>query len=128
MFKGFKDFVLRGNVVDLAIAVVIGAAFSGVVNQFTLSFIEPLLKLFGGGGVSGGALVINEVPFDWAAFINAVINLLIVAAVLYFLIIVPMNKIKARTAKPAAPIIVSDPEDLLILREIRDLLRDRRGE
>ncbi len=126
MFKGFKDFVLRGNVIELAIAVVIGAAFSGVVNQFTLSFIEPLLKLFGGGGVTGGAIMVNDVAFDWAAFVNAVINLLIVAAVLYFLIIVPMNRIKARTAKPAAPVIVSDPEDLVVLREIRDLLRERR--
>ena len=123
MLKGFKDFVLRGNVIDLAIAVIIGGAFGNVVTQLTKSFIEPLLKLFGGGGVTGGAFIVNEVAFDWAAFVNSIINLVIVAAVLYFLIIVPMNRIKARTAKPAAPVIVSDPEDLVVLREIRDLLK-----
>lgn len=125
MLKGFKDFVLRGNVIDLAIAVVIGGAFGNVVAQLTKSFIEPLLKLFGGGGVSGGAFIVNEVAFDWAAFVNSIINLVIVAAVLYFLIIVPMNKVKAKMAKPAAPLNVSDPEDLVVLREIRDLLKNR---
>ena len=130
MLKGFKDFVLRGNIIDLSVAVVIGAAFSGVVNQFTKSFIEPLIRLFGGGGVGNyGMLVINGVPFDWPAFINAVINLLIVAAVLYFLIITPANQIKARLlhpdeqATPAAPVT---PEDIALLREIRDLLQQRR--
>ena len=128
MLKGFKDFVLRGNVVDLAIAVVIGAAFGGVVTQLTKSFIEPLLKLIGGGGISGGAFVINGVPFDWAAFINAVINLVIVAAVLYFLVITPLNTIKARIVKPAAPAAPAmPPEDIALLREIRDLLKKQQG-
>lgn len=95
MLKGFRDFIMRGNVVDLAVAVAIGAAFTGVVNQLTASFIEPLLKLIGGGGVNGGALVVNGVAFDWAAFINSLVNFVIVAAVLYFLIIVPMSKAKA---------------------------------
>lgn len=126
MLKGFKEFIMRGNVVDLAIAVVIGAAFGGIVTQFTKSFIEPLLKLLGGGGVSGGAFTINGVAFDWAAFINVCINFVIVAAVIYFLVVVPMNKLKARLAKPAAPIVVSDPEDLVVLREIRDLLKQQR--
>ena len=126
MLKGFKDFILRGNVIDLAIAVVIGAAFGGVVTQLTKSFIEPLLKLVGGGGISGGAFVVNGVAFDWAGFINAVINLVIVAAVLYFLVITPMNKIKARVVKPvteAGPTPV--PEDIALLREIRDLLKQQ---
>lgn len=125
MLKGFKEFIMRGNVVDLAIAVVIGAAFGGIVTQFTKSFIEPLIKLVGGGGVSGGAFTINGVPFDWAAFINACINFLIVAAVIYFLIVVPVNKIKARAARKVEPVVVSDPEDLVLLREIRDLLKQR---
>lgn len=123
MLKGFKTFILRGNVVDLAIAVVIGAAFGGIVTQFTKSFIEPLLKLLGGGGVSGGAFTVNGVAFDWAAFINVCINFVIVAAVIYFLIVVPMNKLKERSAKKAEPLVVSDPEDLVVLREIRDLLK-----
>lgn len=129
MLKGFKDFVLRGNVIDLAVAVIIGGAFGGVVTQLTKSFIEPLLKLFGGGGVTGGAFVVNGVAFDWAAFVNSVINLVIVAAVLYFLIVVPMNKMKAKLAKPAAPAApAATPEDIALLREIRDLLkREQQG-
>lgn len=95
MFKGFRDFIMRGNVVDLAVAVAIGAAFTGVVNQLTASFIEPLLKLVGGGGVNGGAIIVNGVAFDWAAFVNSVVNFLLVAAVLYFVVIVPISKAKA---------------------------------
>lgn len=125
MLKGFRDFVMRGNVVDLAIAVVIGAAFGGVVTQLTKSFIEPLIKIFAGGGVQGGAFVVNGVVFNWAAFINSVINLLIVAAVLYFLIVAPMNRIKERrqrgVASDAAPMPV--PDDIALLQEIRDLLK-----
>lgn len=124
MIKGFRDFLMRGNVVDLAIAVVIGAAFSGIVTQMTKSFIEPLIKLVGGGGVHGGSFIINGVAFDWSAFINVLINFVIVAAVVYFLIVVPMNKITARRVKevatPATPVL---PEDIALLREIRDLLR-----
>ena len=115
---------MRGNVVDLAIAVVIGTAFSGIVTQLTKSFIEPLIKLVGGGGVHGGSFIINGVAFDWSAFINVLINFVIVAAVVYFLIVVPMNKITARRVKevatPATPVL---PEDIALLREIRDLLK-----
>ena len=93
MLKGFKDFLMRGNVVDLAVAVVIGTAFAALITQFTKSFIEPLIKLVGGGGVSGGAFKVNDVSFDWAAFVNAVILFLIVAAVVYFFVVVPMNRL-----------------------------------
>lgn len=124
MLKGFRDFVLRGNIVDLATAVVIGAAFNGVVEQFTKAFIEPLIRLFGGGGVTAGVLVINGVPFDWPAFLNAIINLVIVAGVLYFLVITPMNQLKARLLHEAPKANVT-PEDIVLLREIRDLLRQR---
>jgi len=96
VLKGFREFVMRGNVIDLAIAVLIGAAFGGLVSQLTKSFIEPLIKLFAGGGVYGGAFIVNGVTFDWAAFINAVINFLIVVAVLYFFVVMPMNRIRER--------------------------------
>ena len=125
MIKGFRDFIMRGNVIDLAIAVVIGAAFGGIVTQLTKSFIEPLIKLMGGGGVHGGAFIVNGVAFDWGAFINAIINFLIVAAVLYFFVVTPMNTIMARRKKDEvvapAPIVV--PEDIALLKEIRDLLK-----
>jgi large conductance mechanosensitive channel len=125
MIKGFRDFIMRGNVIDLAIAVVVGAAFSGIVTQFTKSFIEPLIKLIGGGGVHGGAFIVNSVAFDWGAFINAIINFLIVAAVLYFFIVVPVNKMMARRRRGEAPVetAAATPEDIALLREIRDLLQ-----
>jgi large conductance mechanosensitive channel len=127
MIKGFRDFIMRGNVVDLAIAVVIGAAFGGVVTQLTKSFIEPLIKLIGGGGVHGGAFIVNSVAFDWSAFINSVLNFMIVAAVLYFLIVTPMNRVAAKLKKaeatPVAP--AADPVDVALLKEIRDLLKQR---
>lgn len=128
MIKGFRDFIMRGNVIDLAIAVVIGVAFGGVVNQLTQSFIEPIIKLIGGGGVQGGAFFINDVAFDWSAFLNSVINLLIVTAVLYFLIVTPMNKVaaKLKKAEVAAPVaLAADSADIALLKEIRDLLKDR---
>jgi large conductance mechanosensitive channel len=125
VIKGFRDFILRGNVVDLAIAVVIGTAFVGIINQFTKSFIEPLIKLIGGGGVHGGAFVINGVLFDWSAFVNALINFVIVVAIIYFLVVVPMKHIMARRQK--IEIIettqVSTPADIALLQEIRDLLK-----
>jgi large conductance mechanosensitive channel len=124
MLKGFKEFILRGNVIDLAIAVVVGAAFTGIVTQLTKSFIQPLIQVFGGGGIHGGAFIINGVAFDWAAFLNAIINFLIVAAGLYFIIVLPVNRISAHRRhleSEAAP--APEPEDILLLREIRDLLK-----
>jgi len=125
MLKGFRNFIMRGNVVDLAIAVVIGAAFTAIVTQLTKSFIEPLIKLIGGGGAKGGAFIVNGVAFDWAAFINAIINFLIVAAVIYFLVVVPLNKIKERQQRKQAPDAtpIPVPDDIALLQEIRDLLR-----
>jgi len=118
---------MRGNVVDLAIAVVIGAAFGGIVTQFTKSFIEPLIKLVGGGGIQGGAFVVNKVIFDWSAFINAVLNFVIVAGVIYFLIVVPMNQINSRRKKAnvvdSTPVAL--PQDIVLLQEIRDLLKQQ---
>lgn len=132
MLKGFKEFVLRGNVIDLSIAVVVGAAFTGIVTQLTKSFIQPLIQVVAGGGIHGGAFIIHGVAFDWAAFINAIFNFLIIAAALYFLIVLPLNRIstiahildaeKAETdTKESAPAV--DSEEVQLLREIRDLLR-----
>lgn len=123
MLKGFKDFLMRGNVVDLAVAVVIGVAFAALVTQFTQSFIEPLIKLIGGGGVTGGAFKVNGVAFDWAAFVNAVINFLIVAAVVYFFVVVPMNHLLSRLKRDIEPESEAPAPDVQLLTEIRDLLR-----
>jgi large conductance mechanosensitive channel len=127
MLKGFKDFLMRGNVVDLAVAVVIGTAFATLVRQFTESFINPLIKLVGGGGVSGGVFTVNDVDFDWAAFVNAVIYFLIVAAVVYFFVVVPMNHLLNRLKRNKEPESEAPSPDVELLMEIRDLLRAQGG-
>lgn len=124
MLKGFKDFLLRGNVVDLAVAVVVGTAFTAVVTAFTSAFLKPLIQLFSGGGEFGGAFVVNGVVFDYADFINAVIAFLITAAVVYFLVVTPLKYIedRRRRGEEAGP---ADPTDIELLTEIRDLLREQ---
>ena len=96
MIKGFKEFIMRGNVVDLAVGIVIGAAFGALVTQLTKSFIEPVIKLIGGGGTTGGTFTVNDVVFDYGAFINAVITFVLTAAAVYFLVVVPYNKLRER--------------------------------
>src|SRR3712207_1124022 len=126
MLKGFKDFLLRGNVVELAVAVVIGAAFTAVVSQFTASFLEPLIAVFGGGGLDGGTFTVNDQVFDWAAFVNAVITFVITAAVVYFLVVLPLKKVMERRKRgeEAGP---AEPTQIELLVEIRDLLRAQQG-
>ena len=126
MIKGFKDFLLRGNVVDLAVAVVIGAAFTAVVASFTSSFLEPLIGLVGGGGVDGGTLVVDGQRFTWGAFINAVITFALTAAVVYFVVVLPIKAIMERRKRgeEAGP---AEPTQVELLLEIRDLLRAQQG-
>ncbi|HTF11477.1 MAG TPA: large conductance mechanosensitive channel protein MscL [Asanoa sp.] len=122
MLKGFKDFIMRGNVVDLAVGIVIGAAFTGVVTQFTKSFLEPLIKLLGGGGVEGGKPKINGVEFDWAGFLNIAITFFLTAAVLYFLVVYPMNRLAERRRRGEEPPPSAPSEEIKLLTEIRDAL------
>jgi large conductance mechanosensitive channel len=126
MIKGFKDFLLRGNVVDLAVAVVIGAAFTAVVNSFASSFLTPLIALLGGGGELGGEWVVNEQHFTWGAFLSQVITFVVTAAVVYFLVVMPMHRLFARLAAGEEPAPVG-PTQLELLVEIRDLLRAQQG-
>jgi large conductance mechanosensitive channel len=129
MLRGFKDFVMRGNVVDLAVGVVIGAAFTGVVTQFTKSFLEPLIRLItGGAGTVKGTFTINKVGFDYAAFINGAITFVLTAATLYFLVVLPMNKLAERRARGEEPKPKAPSEEILLLREIRDALAGPRQE
>ena len=96
MIKGFKEFIMRGNVIDLAVGVVIGAAFGALVTQLTKSFIEPVIKLIGGGGELGGTFTVDGVVFDYGAFINAAITFLLTAAAVYFLVVLPYNTLRER--------------------------------
>ena len=127
MLKGFKDFLLRGNIVDLAVAVVIGTAFTALVASFTDSFINPLIGLVGGGGPDGMSFEIKDQDFTVGDFITAVITFVITAAVVYFFVVVPMKHVQERLArgKEEAPEAVA--EDIQILREIRDSLAQRPG-
>ena len=127
MIKGFKDFLLRGNIVDLAVAVVIGVAFTALVTAFTESFLKPLIGLIGGGGIEGGTFTINGQVFDWAGFINAVITFVLTAAVVYFAVVLPMKTIMERRKRgeEAGP---AEPTQVELLTEIRDLLRSQQGQ
>ncbi|MET7747376.1 large conductance mechanosensitive channel protein MscL [Micromonospora sp. NPDC005367] len=124
MLKGFKDFIMRGNVVDLAVGVVIGTAFTGLVTQLTDSFLKPIIKFVGGGEdqfagsweISKGNLV------TWADFLNALITFLLTAAVLYFLVVFPMNKLAERRRRGEEPPPAAPSEEVKLLTEIRDAL------
>jgi large conductance mechanosensitive channel len=124
MLKGFKDFIMRGNVVDLAVGVVIGAAFTAVVSGFTKSFLEPLIKWISGGtGELAGAWSPKEgVDFTYAAFINTLITFLLTAAVIYFLVVMPLNKLAERRKRGEEPPPSAPSEEVKLLTEIRDAL------
>ncbi|MCQ9343910.1 large conductance mechanosensitive channel protein MscL [Corynebacterium sp. 153RC1] len=133
MLKGFKDFILRGNVVELAVAVVIGSAFTAIVTAFSDYIINPMIASIGGADVSGlGFHIISSNPatfVDFGAVITAAINFLIVAAVVYFILVAPMNKLNEMQAarkgvqeEPEAPASI----EAELLTEIRDLLKQNK--
>lgn len=102
MLKGFRDFILRGNVVDLAIAVVIGVAFTSVINSLVADIINPLISaIFGKPDFSYLVLHVHGGAIKYGNFLNAAISFLIVSAVIYFGVVLPMNKLLARFKKPA---------------------------
>jgi large conductance mechanosensitive channel len=104
MLKGFKDFILRGNVVDLAVAVVIGGAFGAIVTALVKDLITPLIAAFvGKPDFSALTFTLNSSKFLYGDFLNAVVAFLLVAAAIYLFVVAPMNAINARFKKPAAP-------------------------
>jgi large conductance mechanosensitive channel len=127
MIKGFKDFLLRGNVVDLAVAVVIGAAFTGVVTSFTESFLRPLIGLVGGGGVNGGSVEVDGQFFTWGSFLNQLLTFVLTAAVVYFVVVLPMKALveRRKRGEEAGPVA---PTQVELLMEIRDLLRAQQAQ
>ena len=115
MLKEFRDFILRGNVVDLAIAVVIGAAFGAVVTALVSSFITPLAAAIGGKpDFSALAFTINGSRFTYGVFLNALVAFLILAAVVFFLVVRPLNALMdhMRTEAPIAEVTRACPECL----------------
>ncbi|MBA2513733.1 MAG: large conductance mechanosensitive channel protein MscL [Solirubrobacterales bacterium] len=124
MLKEFRDFILRGNVVELAVAVIIGAAFGAIVTALASSFITPLIALIGGKPDFGGlAFTISGTEFPYGRFLNALIAFLIIAAVVFFLVVRPMNTLMARIRSDDEPASDAPAEDVVLLTEIRDLLR-----
>ena len=101
---GFRKFILRGNVVDLAVAVIIGAAFAGVVKAFTEGFITPLIGVFGGiPDFSTWSFMVRGSSFPIGAFINALLSFLIIAAVVFFFVVKPMNALLERMRREPTP-------------------------
>lgn len=129
MIKGFKDFIQRGNVVDLAVAVVIGAAFGSIVTAFTAGVVQPLINAITPPESPGlGFTVIagkDTTYIDFAAVISAALNFLIVAAVVYFVIVLPLNTLQERRRR-GEEVGPAEPTDVEVLLEIRDLLRQQR--
>ena len=127
--KGFKDFIMRGNIVDLAVAVVVGTAFAKVVDSFVSAIITPLLNAMGGANSQGLGFKIKSGQantfINFSTIINAVIVFLLTAAVVYFVIVLPMNKLQERRKRGQVEEV--EPTELELLAEIRDELRARRG-
>jgi large conductance mechanosensitive channel len=126
MLKGFRDFLMRGNVVDLAVAVVIGAAFGTVVNAFATDFIGGIIGAIGGTPDFGRAgFTVNDSKIVYGSVINALIYFVIVAAAIYFFVILPMQKFNERRGAEADTPAPSD--EAVLLTEIRDTLRAQGG-
>lgn len=131
MISGFKDFILRGNVIELAIAVVIGSAFTALVGAFTANIVDPVLASVGSVDAPGWGFHLRS--GDDATFVNigavvtAAVTFLITAAVVYFVFVLPMNRVSARLQALAGSEEPSEepiPVDTALLTEMRDLLRE----
>jgi len=126
LLKEFRDFILRGNVLDLAVAVVIGAAFNAIVTSLVQDIITPIVgMLMGGVNFSGLSVKVGEAVIAYGNFIQATVNFLIVGFTL-FLIVRSFNRMQQRFAKkPEASAPAPIPADIVLLTEIRDLLKSR---
>ena len=127
MLKEFRDFVMRGNIVDLAVAVVIGAAFGVLVTSFVESLVTPIIAaVIGKPDFSNLTFTINGSAFFYGNFFNALISFVSIAAAIFFFVVKPMNELQARMGRgqtePEAP-----SEDIMLLTEIRDELRAQRA-
>lgn len=129
--KGFKDFVMKGNVIDLAVGVVIGGAFTALITSIVDHLIQPVINVFGGQNVNGLAFQITnpKTVVDFGAILSAVIAFLITAAVVYFVFVMPMAAARQldRKRRGVAEEESAAPEDVVLLTEIRDLLRAQSG-
>jgi len=127
MIKGFKDFLMRGNVVDLAVGIAIGVAFTTLVGALGTYLINPIVAVAGGDKAEGFGWQITDSEktlVDFGGLINAVIVFVVTMAVIYFVVVIPMQKLQA-LRKTGAHEPEGVPEDIALLREIRDALSNR---
>jgi large conductance mechanosensitive channel len=128
MMRQFRDFLTRGNVVDLAVAVVVGAAFGAVVTALVADIVTPLIAAIGGKpDFADLAFTVNGSRFSYGDFINKIISFVLIAAAVFFLVVKPVGALMERRKRGEAPEPEAVPEDVVLLTEIRDLLRDGRG-
>ncbi|MCT1654165.1 large conductance mechanosensitive channel protein MscL [Brachybacterium muris] len=130
--KGFKEFIMQGNVLDLAVGVVIGGAFTALIGAFVDNLIQPVINVFGGANVNGLAFKItnDSTVVDLGALLSAIIAFLITAAVVYFVFVLPVTEARAFDRKRRGLPEEDEggaPEDVVLLTEIRDLLSAQRG-
>ncbi|MBY0441867.1 MAG: large-conductance mechanosensitive channel protein MscL [Mycobacteriaceae bacterium] len=127
MFKGFKEFLSRGNIVDLSVAVVIGTAFTALVTKFTDSIITPLINRVGASGQSNFGILRFDIgggqAIDLNIVLSAAINFMLISAVVYFLVVVPYTALRKR-----GEVTQEERTELTVLTEIRDLLAESTGQ
>ena len=126
MIKGFREFTLRGNVVDLAVGIVIGGAFAKIVDALIKGFITPVIAaIFGKPSLDDvGTFTINNAQFSIGIILTAIINFVLVAAAIYFFVVIPVNKLRSRFEKPIEEQLAG-PTEVELLAEIRDALQTR---
>ncbi len=136
MLKEFKAFLFRGNVVDLAVAVVIGTAFGAVVTAFVTGLITPIIGIVGGGDFSDYVITLtrddNDAPSSqlrWGAVLTALLNFVLIAAAIFFVVVKPLNAVMSRRRAGAEPVedTPAPSDEALLLTEIRDLLLAQQG-
>ncbi len=125
MLSEFKAFLMRGNVVDLAVAVVIGAAFTAIVTAITTGLITPLVGMVVGKDFTQMTFTVNGSEFNYGIVIDAVIRFLSVSAIVFFLVVKPMQALAARRAAGQEPEPEPASDEAVLLTEIRDLLANR---
>ena len=124
MLKEFRNFILRGNAIDLAVALVIGAAFGAVVTSLVTDIVTPIISIiFGKPGFEDLTITINDAVIRYGSFLNAVLSLLTIGAAVFFLVVKPVNYLMKRRKAGEEPPPEAVPEDIVLLGEIRDLLR-----
>ncbi|WP_460540294.1 large conductance mechanosensitive channel protein MscL [Glycomyces halotolerans] len=125
MIQGFKDFLMRGNVVELAVAVVMGAAMTALVGSFGEAFLNPLITLVTGGAETGGSFTVNDVEFPYGTFVNGLLVFFFTAVAVYFVIVVPFNRLRERFVTAQEEAHAEREEQIVLLEQIRDLLQER---